>query len=187
MIKTNLWTVAPNATGFVVLLCVSKSSDYFRERTFHIIGALTLSLVGMVILAAIDAVNNKGVAYFACFLMASGAYIPSVLVHSWHNNNDLDETSRAARTGLLVGMGNLGGIISGATFRVEYAPSYWPTLVATSCCNGVCIIAVLTMGLWMRRENARRNKEQGRVLKAEDVDTDTLQDGEDSPDWRYFI
>ncbi|KIV97771.1 hypothetical protein PV10_01479 [Exophiala mesophila] len=187
VIKTNLWTVAPNATGFVVLLCVSKSSDYFRERTFHIIGALSLSLVGMVILAAIDALNNKGVAYFACFLMASGAYIPSVLVHSWHNNNDLDETSRAARTGLLVGLGNLGGIISGATFRVEYAPSYWPTLVATACCNGVCIISVLTMGLWMRRENARRNKAQGRVLKAEDVDTDTLQDGENSPDWRYFI
>lgn len=39
----------------------------------------------------------------------------------------------------------------------------------------------------MRRENARRDKEQGRVLKAGQVDTDMLVDGERSPDWRYFV
>jgi hypothetical protein len=122
VVKTNLWTVAPNSVGFVVLLCVTKSSDYFRERTFHIVFSLCLSLIGMIILAAIDVLENKGVAYFACFLMAAGAYIPSCLVHSWHNNNNLEENSRAATTGLLVGLGNLGGIISAATFRVQYAP-----------------------------------------------------------------
>lgn len=59
-VKTNLWTVAPNAVGFVFLLCVTKSSDYFRERTFHICFALAVSLVGMIILAAIDVLHNKG-------------------------------------------------------------------------------------------------------------------------------
>ncbi|KAK6382112.1 hypothetical protein LTS17_003997 [Exophiala oligosperma] len=186
VVKTNLWTVAPNSVGFVVLLCVTKSSDYFRERTYHIVFSLSLSLVGMIILAAIDVLENKGVAYFACFLMASGAYIPSCLVHSWHNNNNLEENSRAATTGLLVGLGNLGGIISAATFRVEYAPGYVPTLIATSCCNVTCIVFTLALGLYMKRENARRNKEQGVIMKAEDVDTDTLQDGEKSPNWRYF-
>jgi hypothetical protein len=39
----------------------------------------------------------------------------------------------------------------------------------------------------MRRENARRDKEQGRILKAGEVDTHMLEDGEDSPDWRYFV
>lgn len=104
-----------------------------------------------------------------------------------HNNNDLDESSRAARTGFLVGLGNLGGIISGATFRTEYAPSYWPTLAATALCNVVSITAVLGMSFWMRRENNRRNREQGRILKAGEVDTDLLQAGEKSPDWRYFV
>nr|KAK5441280.1 hypothetical protein LTR18_007124 [Exophiala xenobiotica] len=186
VVKTNLWTVAPNSVGFVVLLCVTKSSDYFRERTFHIVFSLCLSLIGMIILAAIDVLENKGVAYFACFLMAAGAYIPSCLVHSWHNNNNLEENSRAATTGLLVGLGNLGGIISAATFRVQYAPGYIPTLIATSCCNVTCIVFTLALGLYMKRENARRNKEQGVVIKAEDVETDTLQEGERSPNWRYF-
>jgi hypothetical protein len=78
----------------------------------------------MIILATIDVLKNKGVAYFACFLLAAGSYVPSCLVHSWHNNNNMDENSRAANTGFLVGLGNLAGVISAATFRTEYAPKY---------------------------------------------------------------
>lgn len=83
VVKTNLWTVAPNSVGFVILLAVTKSSDYFQERTFHIVFSLILSMTGMIILACINALETRGVAYFATFLMAGGAYIPSCLVHSW--------------------------------------------------------------------------------------------------------
>ncbi|OJJ68433.1 hypothetical protein ASPBRDRAFT_133237 [Aspergillus brasiliensis CBS 101740] len=186
-VKTNLWTVAPNLVGAVVLLCVAKSSDHFRERTFHIVFSLVISLVGMVILATIDVLGNKGVAYFACFLMAAGSYIPSCLVHAWHNNNNMHENSRAANTGFFVGLGNLAGILSAATFRTQYAPKYIPTLVATCCCNGVCIVVVSALGLWMRRENGRRDRQQGRRVRPGEVDTRQLADGESSPDWRYFL
>lgn len=145
-----------------------------------------ISLLGMIVLSSIDVLDNTGVAYFACFLMAAGSYTPSVLVHSWHNNNNLEENSRAATTGFLVGLGNLGGILSAGTFRVEYAPAYTPTLIATSCCNVVCIVFTLGLGLWMKRDNKRRNREQGVVIRAEDVDTDSLADGERSVQWRWF-
>ncbi|OAL44054.1 MFS general substrate transporter [Pyrenochaeta sp. DS3sAY3a] len=186
VIKTNLWTVAPNAVGFVVLLCITYSSDYFRERTFHIVLALCISLVGLLILATIDVLAHKAVAYFACFMLASGAYIPSCLVHSWHNNNNLNENARAATTGLLVGLGNLGGILTAATFRTQYAPKYIPTLVATAACNVTCIVFTLGLGLWMKMENRRRDRQQGVKLRAEDVRTDQLGDGEKSEMWRYF-
>tara|TARA_R110002003_G_scaffold206_2_gene15752 strand:- start:1978 stop:3102 length:1125 start_codon:yes stop_codon:yes gene_type:complete len=186
VIKTNLWTVAPNAVGFVVLLCITYSSDYFRERTFHIVLALCISLIGLIILATIDVLHNKAVAYFACFMLASGAYIPSCLVHSWHNNNNLNENARAATTGLLVGLGNLGGILSAATFRKEYAPKYVPTLIATACCNVTCILFTLWLGGWMKMENRRRDRQQGVKVRAEDVETSELGDGELSEKWRYF-
>ncbi|XXH04733.1 hypothetical protein Hte_011155 [Hypoxylon texense] len=111
-VKTNLWTVAPNCVGVVVLLAVTWSSDHFRERTFHLTFALILPLVGMIILATINVLEQKGVAYFAMFLMAAGAYIPSCIVHSWHNSNTLNENSRAAMTGIYVGIGNLAGIMT---------------------------------------------------------------------------
>jgi cyanate permease len=72
-IKTNLWTVAPNCVGVLSLLIVAWSSDHFRERTFHLVFALSLALVGMIILATIDVLKQKDVAYFAMFLMTSGA------------------------------------------------------------------------------------------------------------------
>ncbi|RDW61141.1 uncharacterized protein DSM5745_10639 [Aspergillus mulundensis] len=187
VIKTNLWTVAPNLVGAVVLLAVAKSSDYFRERSMHIILSLLISLVGMLILAAINVGNNKGVAYFACFLLASGAYIPTCLVHAWHNNNNTDENSRAANTGFFVGLGNIAGVLSAATFRTEYAPRYVPTLVATCACNGVCILATAFLGFWMRAENRRRDKAQGRRIVAGQVETRMLGEGEGSPEWRYFL
>ncbi|KAF9895266.1 hypothetical protein FE257_000168 [Aspergillus nanangensis] len=187
VIKTNLWTVAPNLVGAVVLLCVAKSSDYFRERTFHIVFALSISLIGMLVLSTIDVIANKGAAYFACFLMAAGAYIPSSLVHAWHNNNNVHENSRAANTGFFVGLGNIAGVMSAATFRTEYAPKYIPTLVATCCCNAVCIVFVTGLGLWMRLENRRKDKEQGVKLRAGAVATSQLNEGEKSAQWRYFL
>lgn len=186
-VVTNLLTVPPNSFGFLVLLAVTYNSDRVRERTFHIVGALTLSMIGLVILAAINAETSRGVAYFATFLVAAGAYIPSCLVHSWHNNNNFNENSRAATTGLLVGLSNLGGIISSATFRTTYAPRYAPTLIATAACNATCIVFVFWLGMWMRRENKRRNEAQGVNMKAEDVDTNQIEGGENDPQWRYFI
>ncbi|KAF2636581.1 MFS general substrate transporter [Massarina eburnea CBS 473.64] len=186
VVKTNLWTVAPNAVGFVVLLAVAWSSDRLRERCFHIVFALTLSLIGLLLLATIDVVENKGLAYFACFLLTCGAYIPSCLVHSWHNNNNLNENSRAATTGLLVGLGNLGGIVSAATFRSEYAPKYVPNLVATAVCNATCIVVTLALGVWMKLENRRRDKVMGRKVRPEEVSTAVLGLGEESEMWRYF-
>ncbi|KAF7563698.1 hypothetical protein G7046_g395 [Stylonectria norvegica] len=186
-VVTNLLTVPPNFLGFFILLCVTYHSDRKRERTFHIIGALTLSMIGLIILAAIKADVSKGVAYFATFLVAAGAYIPSCLVHSWHNNNNVNENSRAATTGLLVGLGNLGGILCSATFRTTYAPRYAPTLIATAACNLTCICFTLWLGLWMRQENKRRDRAQGITLTADDVDTSQIVDGEKDPRWRYFI
>lgn len=66
------------------------------------------------------------------------------------------------------------------------AARYIPTLAVTACCNVICIFVTLGMGLWMKRENRRKDREQGVDLRAEDVDTDVLGEGEASPQWRYF-
>ncbi|WZH42119.1 major facilitator superfamily domain-containing protein [Fusarium acuminatum] len=184
---TNLLTVPPNVAGFLVLLAVTWSSDRHRERMLHIVGSLMISFIGLLILAIIDAEAHVGVAYFACFMLAAGAYIPSCLVHSWHNNNNLGENSRAATTGLLVGLGNLGGILSAGTFRTTYAPRYAPTLIGTAACNITCIVFTLGLGFWMRKQNRQKNQEHGVNLRTEDVATNEITEGENDPRWRYFV
>ena len=118
-VKTNLYTVFPYIVGTVVLWCVCFSSDYFRERTFHLASALCVTLIGYIILVAVDPTDHKGVAYFACFCLCMGAFIPSCIFHSWHANNVTDEGRRAATVGFLVGSANIGGIPSSLSFKVS--------------------------------------------------------------------
>ncbi|KAG4278716.1 hypothetical protein FPRO04_13812 [Fusarium proliferatum] len=97
------------------------------------------------------------------------------------------ENSRAATTGLLVGLGNLGGILSAGTFRTTYAPRYAPTLIGTAACNVTCIIFTLGLGFWMRKQNRMKNEAQGVELKAEDVATSEITHGEQDPRWRKTL
>lgn len=71
-VKTNLYTVAPAIVASVILVALCFSSDHFRERGYHICVALSLSLIGYIILATIDITAHKGVAYMAIFFMTAG-------------------------------------------------------------------------------------------------------------------
>jgi len=42
------------------------------------------------------------------------------------------------------------------------------------------------MGMWMRRENKRRNKAQGVNIRPQDVKTENLAAGPESPLFRYM-
>lgn len=147
--------------------------------------ALSLTLIGLIILATVDTVKNKGVAYFACFMLTSGAFTPSCIFHSWHNNNEATENGRAAITGFLVGAANSGGIFSSLSFNAKTAPKYIPAIAMGAAFQGLGIVIILSLGFWFRRDNRKRDEKLGRVLKPQDVSTSTLTGGYDDPSWRW--
>ncbi|KAJ5876284.1 uncharacterized protein N7529_001868 [Penicillium soppii] len=61
---------------------------------------------------------------------------------------------------------------------------YLSTLIATCCCNVVCIVLVLGLGSWMRLENIRRDRKQGHTIRQHQNDTSQFKEGEQSPEWR---
>ncbi|KNZ79001.1 hypothetical protein J132_07153 [Termitomyces sp. J132] len=175
-VKTNLFTVAPNIVGTVALLILTFSSDYFRERSIHICIPLITAVVGFIILGSIDVVEYKRTAYFACFLLTMGAFAPSVLVSAWQVNFFCNH--------FMVGsfaLANSSGLISTNVFRARDEPQYIPAAF-----GGFCFILVASVGVYMRLENRRRNKEQGVKITAADVDTEDLGQGSTSPAFRYM-
>ncbi|KAF7596105.1 hypothetical protein BBP40_003367 [Aspergillus hancockii] len=184
-VKTNLYTVAPYCVGTVVLWVICKSSDYFRERSFHLAGSLMLTFMGYIILIAVDASEHKGVAYFACFLLASGAFVPSSVFHSWHTNNVTEESQRAATVGFLVGAANCAGIPSSLAFKADTAPRYKPALIVNCAFLLFGVLVILTLGTWFRYDNRRRDRAQGVKLTAADVSTMSLIGGWKDPNWRW--
>jgi len=97
-IKTNLYTVAPNVSGAVMLLILAFSSDYTRRRGPFIVLGFLFTFIGFIIYASIDVLERKTIAYFACFMMCWGTSAPSVLLSTWYNNNTPHEGRRVVLT-----------------------------------------------------------------------------------------
>lgn len=68
-VKTNLYTVAPNISGAVMLLVLAFASDYTRWRFPFVALGFLFTFLGMIIYVGIDVKHQLHVAYFACFMM----------------------------------------------------------------------------------------------------------------------
>lgn len=89
-VKTNLYTVAPNITGAVMLLVLAFSSDFTKLRFPFICLGFAFTFIGMIIYASIqDVVAQSRVAYFATFMMCWGTSAPSVLLSTVCHNSSL--------------------------------------------------------------------------------------------------
>lgn len=93
-VLTNLYTVAPNVSGAVMLLVLSFASDLTRWRFPFIALGFLFTLLGFIIYAVVDVHTQLRVAYFACFMMTWGTSAPSVILDVWYNNNIAVSTPR---------------------------------------------------------------------------------------------
>ncbi|EAU38559.1 conserved hypothetical protein [Aspergillus terreus NIH2624] len=185
-VKTNLYTVAPNVSGAVMLLILAFCSDWTRWRFPFVALGFLFTFIGMVIYVAIDVERDINVAYFASFMMTWGTSAPSVLLDVWYNNNIASEGKRVVLTSIAVPLANLMGLVSSNIFRSQDAPKYIPALITTAAFGGTGIILTLALGGWMILDNARRNRRQGVNVRALDVPTERLKEGPESPDFRWF-
>ncbi|KAJ7667034.1 major facilitator superfamily domain-containing protein [Mycena rosella] len=185
-VKTNIYTVAPYCAATLYLWANAWASDRLRQRSVFLIGAMTLTTIGCIILVALP-VTAIGPGYFACFLITMGAFVPTALFHSWHNNNDPSENGRAFRTGFLTFAANAGGLISANIFLNSDAPKYTHALIISACLQVAGISIALGMRTHMVLDNRRRNREQGVNWRTKDVPTADLMDGPKNPAFRHFL
>ncbi|KAH8664609.1 putative MFS transporter [Xylariales sp. PMI_506] len=187
-VKTNLYTVAPNITGAVMLLILAFSSDLLRIRFPFICLGFAFTFIGMIIYAAIqDVTVQLHAAYFATFMMCWGTSAPSVLLSTWYNNNVADEGERLVLTSVGVPLANLMGLVASNVFQARDAPKYLPALITIASFGGVGCLAAGLLGLYMVLDNKRRNRRQGVNLTARDVPTLKLRDGPKADEFRWFL
>ncbi|KAK7521224.1 MFS general substrate transporter [Phyllosticta citriasiana] len=187
-VKTNLYTVAPNIVGAVVLLILAFTSDYTRVRFPFIALGFLFTFVGFIIYAAIDDVHAQmRVAYFSCFLMTWGTAAPSVLLSTWYNNNVAHEGRRVTLTAVGVPLANLMGVVSSNIFRNQDAPKYLPALITTAAFGAAGVACTLLLGAYMVVDNKRRDRRQGVKRSARDVSTAMLCEGPASEEFRWFL
>ncbi|KAH6673302.1 major facilitator superfamily domain-containing protein [Halenospora varia] len=185
-VKTNLYTVAPNVVGAFCVVCVAFSSDHFGDRSIHLASTLATTAAGFVVLACVDVTKHLGVGYFACFMLCAGGFITSPLLATWYNNNTPDENQRAILTPVMVATANSMGLVAANIFTEKSAPRYEMASIICACFGFAGSALALALGFWMKWDNSRRNRAQGIVLKAGDVPTTELKDGQKSEGWRWM-
>jgi MFS family permease len=186
-VKTNLYTVAPNVSGAVMLLVLAFASDYTRLRFPFVALGFLFTFIGMTIYAGIDVEHRLQVAYFASFMMTWGTSAPSVLLDVWYNNNTAHEGRRLILTSVAVPLANMMGVVASNIFRNEDAPRYIPALATTAAFGGMGFVLTMLLGGWMWFDNKRRDRAQGRRIAVRDIPTEMLRDGPAVPEFRWFL
>ncbi|KAL4894463.1 major facilitator superfamily domain-containing protein [Aspergillus ambiguus] len=187
-VKTNLYTVAPNVTGAVMLLVLAFGSDAARIRFPFIVLGFLLSFCGfMVYLSITDIDSQIQLAYFSTFMMTWGTSAPSVLLSTWYNNNIAHEGRRVLLTSIGVPLANLMGLVSSNVFREQDKPKYMPAIITVAAFGAAGAVLAGSLGTFMWLDNKRRNRRAGISIKAQDVPTERLRDGPASPDFRWFL
>ncbi|KAL9611352.1 MAG: hypothetical protein Q9167_004001 [Letrouitia subvulpina] len=185
-VKTNLFTVAPNVSGAVMLLILAFASDYTRWRFPFVAAGFLFTFIGFVIYVGIDVESQLHVAYFASFMMTWGTSAPSVLLDVWYNNNIAHEGRRVVLTSFGVPLANLMGVVSSNIFQNKDAPKYIPALATTAAFGATGCLLTLVLGAWMIVDNKRRDRKMGAKLNVRDIPTERLRDGPAAQDFRWF-
>ncbi|MCJ1229585.1 hypothetical protein MMC12_006253 [Toensbergia leucococca] len=185
-VKTNLYTVAPNVSGALMLLVLAFASDFARVRFPFIAAGFLFTFIGFIIYVSIDVERQLHVAYFAAFMMTWGTSAPSVLLDTWYNNNIAHEGKRVVLTSFGVPLANLMGVVSSNIFQNKDAPKYIPALATTAAFGGMGLVLTLVLGAWMVTDNGMRDSRQGVKLKVRDIPTEELKDGPGVPAFRWF-
>lgn len=117
--RAQLLTVPPYACAAVMTIVIGFFADRTRYRGYCNMATVTVGAIGFAMLLG---TSNVDVQYAGTFLGAIGIYptIPNSL--AWAANNTEGSLKRAVTIGMVVGWGNLNGVVSSVS-----APRTWVT------------------------------------------------------------
>lgn len=95
---------------------------------------------------------------------------------AWVAQNIAGSNKRAAATGVIFAMGNIGGAISGQIYRAEWAPRFVQGHAVNFGCYVLAFVSGIVMWWSYRRDNALRDQAAGHEVKKGDMLGEDLGD-----------
>jgi cyanate permease len=180
-----LLTVPPYACAAVITVAVGVFADHTRWRGYCNMVTVTVGAIGFTLLLSS---SNIHVQYAGTFLGAAGIYptIPNTL--SWVSNNTEGSLKRAVVLGMVVGWGNLNGVVSSNIYLKTQKPRFW---TGHGIVLGFQLLFLLGGSVFMhvalRRENVKRRSGQRDALHDGLSDEQKWIKGDRRPDFIYTI
>jgi hypothetical protein len=160
-------SVPPYLFGAATLYLFALSSDHHKERGYHVIGGLSIALIGLVITVLGSATTVK---YAGLCILLSGSYVPGPLTAAWLSGNTPGRYSTTSNKNLLTlpdvgkrtlvlgvnGFGNLAGVIGGQLYKHRYAPHYRLPFYVTLGLVATALLGYTAYRFTLQAVNARR-------------------------------
>ncbi|KAK8134340.1 major facilitator superfamily transporter [Apiospora sp. TS-2023a] len=151
-----LMTVPPYIAACICCIGGGYLADRHGQRGIYMIFFNCVAIFGFILQIAS---SSNALKYAGTFFAAMGIYPNVPQGVAWNGNNIGGSTKRGVGIAMHIGFGNLGGVIAGFLYQAKDKPMYYPghgTLIAT---ETMSLVLCVFMTLYLRRENARRDRE----------------------------
>ncbi|KAI0317176.1 MFS general substrate transporter [Amylostereum chailletii] len=183
-----LMACPPYGFGFVIVLTAGWSIDKFGRRYWHYVGAIGVTLAALIVLMVATNLVVRYVMFFFIMFM----FVPISIIWAWLSSNVAGSNKRAAASGLVFSIGNIGGAISGQIYRAEWAPRYVQGHAINVGAYALALIAGTALWWSYRRDNAKRDREavdqeKARIGKGDMLGEELGELGDRHPNFRYYL
>ncbi|KAL0465943.1 major facilitator superfamily domain-containing protein [Neurospora intermedia] len=154
--QSQLLTVPPYVVACLFCIGAGWYADSLKQRGIFMLFFMGMAIIGLIMLMA---TRTPAVRYLGCFFLASGIYPNVPQGVAWNGNNIGGSLKRGVGIAMHVGFGNLGGVISSYLFLAKQSPHYYQGFGTLLGCQVMAFVLSAFMTIYLRRENARRDRE----------------------------
>ncbi|KAF8604221.1 putative MFS transporter [Ceratobasidium sp. AG-I] len=154
-IESNLLGIPAAALQIITMLALSRSSDYFGERTFHVLFGELWSLGPLIALAYLPR-HASNWARFTISTLISGYPYFHPIVTSWVSENSFDVKKRAVAAATYNVIVQMGSVVSSQLYRKDDAPLYYRAnkILFSLCIASAAVVVVQKW--WLDRLNTTK-------------------------------
>ena len=179
-VRTQLMIIPAWVATFVFANIIAYFSDRLRHRFFFIMLPLLVAVIGYAILLGVH--TKRSVEYLGLAFAGMGTYSAGAIIICWFQTNLGGHARRAIGSALIVGIGNLGGIVAVYTFPSKDAPEY---KLGYGLCIGLLSFSALCLGGLLIGYVAQ-NKKRAQQGITEVSDQEQVEKGDTVVTYRYM-
>lgn len=164
-IQTQLHSVPPFAAAIGLCIVTAYLSDLWSIRLPFILFGDLLIIIGLAIMLTTHGAGHFSAEYLGICFITMGAFSAGAVIICWVLMNMQGHKQRSIGSGLVIGVGNAGGIVAVFCFTKDDAPlykrGYWILMGVTLAGT----VTTVVYGLVVARERRRQIQVEGRTDK----------------------